>query len=82
VCERPLAYPKGNLQVWHLKPAGFADGAGDANALMALLTSGDVKKEVVKSEAHASNASRTVMRSTEVKEDEVDEKPKKKARRR
>ena len=32
----PLPYPKGNLQVWHLKSDGFTNGSNDAKAILAL----------------------------------------------
>ena len=38
-CARPLSYPKGALQVWHLYSDGFADSAGEAE-LLALRDSG------------------------------------------
>ena len=38
-CPRPLPYPKGQLQVWHLARGGFADAA-DAAAIVALAKGG------------------------------------------
>ena len=32
----PVSYPKGNLQVWHLKSNGFTNGPADAEAILAL----------------------------------------------
>jgi len=45
-CERPLPYPKGNLQVWHLTQSGFA-ASEDAAVILELVGSAvDVKAEV------------------------------------
>lgn len=54
-CARPLSYPKGQLQVWHLARSGFASKE-DAAALAALAagSAGEVK---IKPEADATEGS-------------------------
>ena len=59
---KPLPYPKGNLQVWHLTKGGFGDGGGaDAESIMALAKAkgGAAKKEAVKVEAATSGKKRS-----------------------
>lgn len=36
-CAAPLAYPKGNLQVWRLNREGFEGGEEQEGALLTLL---------------------------------------------
>ena len=60
--SKPLPYPKGNLQVWHLTKGGFGDGGGaDAESIMALAAAkgGAAKKEAVKVEAATSGKKRS-----------------------
>lgn len=49
-CPRPLPYPKGNLQVWHLTRGGFTAG-GDAAAILELARSTQVKVDATAGEA-------------------------------
>ena len=44
---RPVAYPKGQVQVWHLKAGGFTgtDPAGDVASLLALAKGGGAVKD-------------------------------------
>ena len=73
---RPLPYPKGNLQIWHVGASGFAD-ASDGKGLLALAGEGKGVKRERAEEPPAGKATKAKKEPTTatVKKEEVKQEP-------